>query len=90
MQYGLVNQCSRLEQRKCTYRTREALPAVLSPERFYSSRPVPDRLLALLTLWQSQSHMTLLAIRMTPVNGKSYAVFATAEVAVSGERLSTW
>lgn len=73
-----------------TYRTREALPAILPPERFHCSRPIPNGLLALLALWQTQSHVALLAIRMASIDGKPYTVLTTTEVTVSRESLSAY
>jgi hypothetical protein len=65
-----------------TYRTREALPTPLAPQRFDRSSAVAYRLPALLTLGQPKIDMTILAVGIAFIDCKADIV--VLECAVSG------
>ena len=76
-----------MEKDTKTHRTREALPAPLPAQRLNRLHPIPDTLLAFLTLRHAQPHMARFAVGMALVHREADIVFRTfGEFTVTRER----
>jgi len=74
-------------KRSLTARAYETFPAPLPTQRLYGSLAITYWLLAAFALWQAQSYMTGLTVRMSAIYGKADVVFTTDETTVARKRL---